>query len=83
MNVVNELITKQGRNDFNIQMDSTYENVLIFFSSKYQEDNLIDFVRLLVKCDIDINCKNKNGKNSLHILCYYYKKRDLLDIIRL
>jgi ankyrin repeat protein len=49
----------------------------------YQEDNLIEIIRLLIEHDINVSCKDKDGKNVLHLLCKKYQKDNLVDIIQL
>jgi hypothetical protein len=49
----------------------------------YQNENLIDIIRLLIEKGIDVNCENRDGDNALHFLCANYKNENLIDIIRL
>jgi ankyrin repeat protein len=44
---------------------------------------LLDITGLLIENGIDINCKNKSGDNALTVLCRYYAKENVGDIIRL
>jgi ankyrin repeat protein len=37
----------------------------------------------LIKHGIDVNCKDNNGLDAISILIFYYKKKNLIEIIRL
>jgi ankyrin repeat protein len=49
----------------------------------YDKENLIDIVQLLIEKNIDVNCKQDEGWNALHLVCYYYSKSRLFDLVRL
>jgi ankyrin repeat protein len=55
---------------------------LIALCLYYKKDNLIDIVRLLIWKNIDVNCKQDDGWNALHLVCRYYDKDNLIDIVR-
>ncbi len=48
-----------------------------------ESENLFEIFCILIQNGADINCKNKEGKNVLHLLCEHYKKEDLIDFISL
>jgi ankyrin repeat protein len=49
----------------------------------YQNENLIDIIRLLVENGIDVNRKTNVGWNALTFLCCFYQKENLIEIIQL
>jgi ankyrin repeat protein len=49
----------------------------------YQNENLIEIIRLFIAKGIKVNGKNKLGDNALIYLCGRYKNENLIDITRL
>ncbi len=43
----------------------------------------MDIVDLLIRHDIQVNCKNEDGENALLFLCQYYSNDNLIDIVQL
>jgi ankyrin repeat protein len=56
---------------------------LHLFCQKYQDDNLIEIIQLLIQHGIDVNCKTNAGSNALTLLCEFYQKENLIEIIQL
>jgi ankyrin repeat protein len=44
---------------------------------------LIDIVRFFIEKNIDVICKDKYGRNALHLVCIGYKNENFIDIVRL
>ena len=53
------------------------------FNYPTNSDFLMEAMKLLLRCGIEINCKDKNGWNALHYLCQYYSEDNLIDIMKL
>jgi len=53
------------------------------YSRSGTKDNLIDIIRLLVKCDgIDVNNTSFGGWNALMSVCRYYSHANLKEIVQ-
>jgi ankyrin repeat protein len=49
----------------------------------YQNQNLIEIIKLFIENGINVNYKTEYGENALTKLCNHYKKENLIVIIRL
>ena len=47
-------------------------NALHLLCWNYSNENLIDIIRLLIENGIDVNCKDKGGRNALNYLSPHY-----------
>jgi hypothetical protein len=46
-------------------------------------DNFIEIVQLLISHGINVNRKDSDNRNVLHLSCQHYKKSNLPDLVRL
>lgn len=48
---------------------------------KYNNDKLIDIVKLVIENGTEVNAKYKDGDTSLHCLCCFQNDENLIDIV--
>ena len=53
---------------------------LMFLCRFYPREDLIDCAQLLINRGIDVEAREKHGKNSLKVLCKKYRGKDLVNI---
>ena len=74
-----------------LKQKGTYVNIADGFGmaplhhlcKKYQHENLIDLLRLLIENGADVNAKTKFRETPLFHLCWNYKKDNLMEIVQL
>jgi ankyrin repeat protein len=78
-----EILIQEGM-DINSVDEKELTSLLHLAGPKRNDsENLFEIFRILIQNGADINCKNKDGKNVLHLLCEHYKKENLIDLISL
>jgi len=65
--------------------DCNGNTALSLLCEHYNDDDLIDIIRLFIKKGVNVNevIPNKNGFNALMLLCIQYNHDNLIDIIKL
>lgn len=58
-------------------------NALLLLCRYHTDENLVDFVRLLIQYGIDSSAKNKDGYNALLLLSRHYNNDNLIEILSL
>ena len=81
MDAIRFLLNQEGI-DVNCK-DQEGWNALYYLCRLYQQNNLVDIIRLLIQHGIDVTWKNQLGQNALLILCLRYPHENLIDIVRL
>jgi hypothetical protein len=62
--------------------DSDGSNALTILCQFYEKENVIEIIKLLIQCGIDVNCTDSDGSNAFTLLCEKYEN-GLIEIMDL
>ena len=77
-------LAKDKEVDLNCTYDESKRTPLLLLCANNQSDSLCQCVELLLENhSIDVNARDKNGSNALHLLCKHYRRTKLFYLAQL